>query len=115
MEVGDLNTIPVNKISDVASNVSIAYKEDIWQNDMIFKDQDDCSKRLLCELNAKMAEGNTLTETEEVLANAFGKQNKLDVGSETLEFDVAAVLGRKVRNLCILSHCTVGKQRHGVG
>jgi len=105
VEVGDLNTIPVNKISDVASNVSIAYKEDIWQNDMIFKDQDDCSKRLLCELNAKMAEGNTLTETEEVLANAFGKQNKLDVGSETLEFDVAAVLGRKVGKLrCELSY-----------
>ena len=39
VEVGDLNSIPVGKISDVASNVSIAYKEDIWQNDMIFKDQ----------------------------------------------------------------------------
>ena len=39
VEVGDLNSIPVAKISDVASNVSIAYKEDIWQNDMIYKDQ----------------------------------------------------------------------------
>ena len=59
--------------------------------------QDDCSKRLLCELNAKAAEGNRLTENEEILANAFGKRNNLDVGAETLEFDVAAVLGRKVR------------------
>ena len=58
--------------------------------------QDDCSKRLLCELNAKAAEGNRLTENEEILANAFGKRNNLDVGAETLEFDVAAVLGRKV-------------------
>ena len=95
-EVGDLSTIALSKISDVASNVSIAYKEDIWQNDMIYKDQDDCSKRLLCELNAKRAEGKTLTDTEEVLADAFGKQDNLDVGVETLEFDVAAVLGRKV-------------------
>ena len=39
VEVGDLSSIPVGKISDVASNVSIAYKEDIWQNDMIYKDQ----------------------------------------------------------------------------
>ena len=112
VEVGDLTSIPVGKISDVASNVSIAYNQDIWQNDMIYKDQvrntasikenkmfnfqDDCSKRLLCELNAMAAEGRRLTETEEVLANAFGKRNNLDVGAETLEFDVAAVLGRKV-------------------
>ena len=114
-----MNSIPVGKISDVASNVSIAYKEDIWQNDMIYKDQvcrsinynkqifnfqDDCSKRLLCELNAKAAEGGRLTETEEVLANAFGKRNNLDVGAETLEFDVAAVLGRKV---CTSQHLKV--------
>ena len=39
VEVGDLNSLPVGRISDVASNVSIAYKEDIWQNDMIYKDQ----------------------------------------------------------------------------
>jgi len=105
VEVGDLSSIPLGKISDVASNVSIAYKEDIWQNDMIYKDQDDCSKRLLCELNAKAAEGNRLTENEEILANAFGKRNNLDVGAETLEFDVAAVLGRKVGKLrCELSY-----------
>ena len=64
-------------------------------DDQIFL-QDDCSKRLLCELNAKASEGKRLTETEEVLANSFGKRNNLDVGAETLEFDVAAVLGRKV-------------------
>ena len=39
VEVGDLTSIPVGKISDVASNVSIAYNEGIWQNDMIYKDQ----------------------------------------------------------------------------
>ena len=50
-EIGDLNSIPLDRISDVAANVSIAYKDDIWQNDMIFKDQDDCSKMLVCELN----------------------------------------------------------------
>ena len=65
----------------------------------MFNYQDDCSKRLLCELNAMAAEGRRLTDTEEVLANAFGKRNNLDVGAATLEFDVAAVLGRKVWNM----------------
>jgi len=44
------------------------------------------------------------------LNQAFGKNNKLDVGKETLEFDIAAVLGRKVgRERCELSYrrCTV--------
>ena len=45
-----------------------------------------------------------------MLANAFGKRNNLDVGAETLEFDVAAVLGRKVctsepKNLNIVILC----------
>ena len=39
VEVGDLTSLPVGKISDVASNVSIAYNQDIWQHDMIYKDQ----------------------------------------------------------------------------
>ena len=67
----------VGKISDVAANVSIGYQPEVhtrhivywsltnhdsfclkvWENDMIFKDQDDCSKRLLCELNAMRKEG----------------------------------------------------------
>lgn len=109
-EVGDLNTIPVTKISNVASNISVAYKKDIWENDMVFKDQDDCSKRLICELNAKGAEGRELTANEELIAQIFGKGNSLDVSKESLEFDVAAVLGRKIGKLrCELSYrrCTV--------
>merc|ERR1712106_879388 len=37
-EVGPLSSIPLNKISDVASNVSIAYRPEVWENDMIYKD-----------------------------------------------------------------------------
>merc|ERR1712176_1565528 len=95
-EAGDISRVPLNRISDVASNVSIAYNPDIWENDMIYKDQDDCSKRLICELNAKASKGQALTQSEAIIANAFGKNNDLNVGSETLEFDIAAVLGKKV-------------------
>ena len=72
----------------MAENVSIAYDPDVWQNDMIFKvlsifqkdiktnivlrccsqDQDDCSKRLLCELNARAAAGRSLSPNEELIA-----------------------------------------------
>ena len=96
MEIGDITQIPVSKISDVAANVTIAYDEQVWQNDMIFKDQDDCSKRLVCELNAMRSDGQELSENEEVLANAFGNSGELDIGKDSLEFDMAAVLGREV-------------------
>ena len=96
MEIGDINQIPVSKISDVAANVTIAYDEQIWQNDMIFKDQDDCSKRLVCELNAMRRDGQELSEHEIVLADAFGNTGELDVGKDSLEFDIAAVLGKEV-------------------
>jgi len=96
VEIGDISKIPVNKISDVAANVSVAYDQEIWQNDMVFKDQDDCSKRLVCELNAMRSSGKPLTENEEIVADAFGNSGELDVGKDSLEFDIAAVLGREV-------------------
>jgi len=105
VEIGDIKNIPVGKISDVAANVSIGYQPEVWENDMIFKDQDDCSKRLLCELNAMRKEGKELSEDAEVLADAYGAGNNLDIGAETLEFDIAAVLGRTVGKLrCELSY-----------
>jgi len=105
VEIGDLKSIPVEKISDVAANVSIAYSPEVWENDMIFKDQDDCSKRLLCELNAMRKEGKTLSEDAKVLADSFGSGSNLDIGAETLEFDIAAVLGRTAGKLrCELSY-----------
>ena len=54
------------------------------------------SKRLLCELNAKQVEGKWLTENERIIANSFGQNSDIDIAAETLEFDLAAVLGKKV-------------------
>jgi len=107
LQVDSLSSIPLNKISAVAGNVSIAFNPSIWENDMIYKDQDDCSKRLLCEINAKRASGQTLTESESILADSFGKDNNLNVEAETLEFDIAAVLGRQVG----LSRCELSYRR----
>ena len=63
---------------------------------MVFKDQDDCSKRLLCELNARLVDGEELTENEKIIADSFGKNNNIEIGEETLAFDLAAVLGKTV-------------------
>ena len=63
---------------------------------MIFKDQDDCSKRLVCELNRMRRDGDELTDNEEVIADAFGSGNELDVAKPSLAFDIAAVIGREV-------------------
>ena len=61
------------------------------------QDQDDCSKRLLCELNAKKASSLTgMTENEEIIASSYGKTDSIDINAESLEFDIAAVLGRVV-------------------
>ena len=95
----------MDRISDVAANVSIAYKGDIWENDMIFKDQDDCSKRLVCELNRMRRDGEGLSENEEVIADAFGRGDELDVGRPSLAFDIAAVIGREVSHESLDNSC----------
>ena len=97
IEIGNLDSIPVEKISDVAANVSIGISDDIWQNDMIFKDQDDCSKMLVCELNRMRRDGDELSESELFIADAFGSGDELDVAKPSLAFDIAAVIGREVK------------------
>ena len=95
-EVGEFSSIPAGAISQLAANVSLAYQPQVWANDMVFKDQDDCSKRLLCELNARLVDGEELTENEKIIADSFGKNNNIEIGEETLAFDLAAVLGKTV-------------------
>jgi len=111
IEIGNLDSIPVEKISDVAANVSIGISDDIWQNDMIFKDQDDCSKMLVCELNRMRRDGEELSESELFIADAFGSGDELDVAKPSLAFDIAAVIGREVGgNRCELNYrrCETG-------
>jgi len=92
----DINALPVSKISDVAANITAGYNDKIWYNDMSYKDRDDCGKRLLCELNAKFADGQPMEEDEMAIASAFGKGNELDIAEETMEFDIAAVVGKQI-------------------
>ena len=55
-------------------------------------DADDCAKKLICSLAAR--DPRTLAQDEAVIVSIFG-QGDLDVSKATVEFDLAAVMGRK--------------------
>jgi len=61
--------------------------------DASLNDGEDCAKKLICSLTAKDA--NTLEADERILANVFGKSAGIDLTSTTVEFDLAALMGRQ--------------------
>jgi len=64
-----------------------------WYLEMVEKDQDDCTKRLICEMAARQARGR-LQGVEADLAQAFGLGNSVDVSSPKAIFDMAAQSGK---------------------
>merc|ERR1712002_845790 len=67
-----------------------------WYEDMSIKDQDDCGKRMFCELRAKEASGVTLVEDEMYITQRFGEGNAVDVSKVEVEFDVAGHIGKNM-------------------
>merc|ERR1711990_1341771 len=63
-----------------------------WYRDMTEMDQDGCGKKLICELRAKQKSG--FTEDERVIAENFGSGTQVDVSDITVEYDLAAQLGK---------------------
>jgi len=61
--------------------------------DASLNDGEDCAKKLICSLTAK--DPNTLEADERILANVFGKSAGIDLTSTTVEFDLAALMGRQ--------------------
>merc|ERR1719325_512350 len=57
-------------------------------------DQDGCGKKLICELRAKEETAAGFTEDERLIAENFGRGNKVDVSDITVEYDLAAQMGR---------------------
>merc|ERR1711913_216296 len=80
-----------------------------WYRDMTEMDQDGCGKKLICELRAKQKSG--FTEDERLIAENFGSGTQVDVSDITVEYDLAAQLGkymglercRQLYNRCDLS------------
>ena len=64
----------------------------------------------MCELNAKKAAGEELSDNENIIADSYGKDGEVDINAESLEFDIAALLGRVVSRT--LLHCVTEHVRH---
>eukprot|EP00094_Tigriopus_californicus_P005531 TCALIF_05328-PA protein Name:"Protein of unknown function" AED:0.13 eAED:0.13 QI:0/0/0.5/0.5/0/0.5/2/102/185 len=56
-------------------------------------DADDCAKKLVCMVNATPEE--SMTAEEKVVAEMFGYQDEINVSKSSVEFDLAALVGRK--------------------
>merc|ERR1712002_1455850 len=67
---------------------------DDWYMEMVEKDQDDCTKRLICEVSHKKAQGVALNSIEEGVMEVFGKGTAVDTSKSTAIFDFAAQAGK---------------------
>jgi len=61
--------------------------------DASLNDAEDCAKKLVCSLNAQ--DVKTLQADEAAIASLFGKTAGIDLTSTTVEFDLAAFMGRQ--------------------
>jgi len=61
--------------------------------DASLNDAEDCAKKLICSLNAQ--DVKTLQADEAAIASLFGKTAGIDLSSTTVEFDLAALMGRQ--------------------
>ena len=80
-------------LNRVRREIRETFDESAWYLDMVEKDQDDCTKRLVCELAARSAAGH-LDGVEAELSEAFGLGNSVDVSSSKAVFDMAAQAGK---------------------
>ena len=74
--------------------VADTFMTDEWYMEMVEKDQDDCTKRLICEVAHKQASGKTLNSVEEGVMDIFGKGQSVDTSKSTAIFDFAAQAGK---------------------
>merc|ERR1712107_173437 len=62
---------------------------DEWYMDMVEKDQDDCTKRLICEVSHKKANGKSLNDVETQIVAIFGEGLGVDTSKTTAVFFAA--------------------------
>ena len=58
---------------------------------------------MLCELNARRGSGEQLTDNERIIADSYGGGGEVDINAESLEFDIAALLGKIVSGVTLSS------------
>merc|ERR1712243_541946 len=74
--------------------VADKFMADDWYMEMAEKDQDDCTKRLICEVSHKKTSGKILNSIENLLMEIFGKGQSVDTSKSSAIFDFAAQAGK---------------------
>jgi len=82
------------QLSRQIREIQTSVMTDEWFMDMVEKDQDDCTKRLICETSHKKANGKTLSGVEQDIVNIFGEGLSVDTSKTTAVFDFAAQAGK---------------------
>ena len=67
---------------------------DEWYMEMVRKDQDDCTKRLICEVSHKKASDQSMNSIEAGIIEVFGEGSSVDTSKSTAVFDFAAQAGK---------------------
>merc|ERR1712224_872581 len=74
--------------------VADKFMADDWYMELVEKDQDDCTKRLICEVSHKKASGKILNSVEKLVMEIFGKGQSVDTSKSTAIFNFAAQAGK---------------------
>jgi len=86
--------VDIAELERFKKEVSEKLLTDEWYLEMVEKDQDDCTKRLICEVSHKKAQGQRLSPTEEGVMEIFGQGSSVDTSKTTAIFDFAAQAGK---------------------
>ena len=86
--------ISVEELMRLKREVTDTIMTDAWYLEMVEKDQDDCTKRLICEIASKKETGEFLTEVEQEIIGIFGQGRAVDTSKSTAIFDFAAQAGK---------------------
>merc|ERR1712066_196246 len=86
--------ISMEELMRLKREVSDKIMTDDWYMEMVEKDQDDCTKRLICETSHKNENGDSLTPVEKEIIGIFGVGRSVDTSKSTAVFDFAAQAGK---------------------
>merc|ERR1712119_136080 len=86
--------ISMEELMRLKREVTDKIMTDDWYMEMVEKDQDDCTKRLICEVSHKKTKGEKLNSVEEGVMEIFGKGEFVDTSKSTAIFDFAAQAGK---------------------
>ena len=86
--------ISVEELMRLKREVTDTIMTDAWYLEMVEKDQDDCTKRLICEISYKNENGERLGPVEKEIVGIFGIGRSVDTSKSTAIFDFAALAGK---------------------